>query len=603
QMSNETKSCRTLTNITHSQMIDVRFKDLSYVVNIGYGRQKKKQILKRLKGHFRSTELTAIMGPSGAGKSTLLNILSGFQEGNYTGTVEYLNNGNKWEQGSCKKQRCYIQQTDNLHGFFSIYEIMMIASYLKINQQLPLKSRQMLIDEILATLKLSLNKQTRVDRLSGGQKKKLSIALELIGNPPLMFLDEPTTGLDSTASVQCITMLKNLAQSGRTIICTIHQPSAAIYQIFDHIYLVVDGHCMYRSSPDETIGYFARQGLQCPKYHNPADYMLEVVSGEYGDYHEQLIATVTWLNHPRKEAHAITSSYNTIEKIPDNGDSAMMLTRSPPTELMRFWILLQRSAILVHRDYSIMYIKLFLHFLVAVLLGLLYEHAGDDSNKTISNISYLMVSALYIYYTGMMPAVLKFPLEIDIVRKERFNNWYKLRTYYIATIVCALPLHMAYASIYSVVSYFMTSQPLEYYRFFMYLLIAILNSFISEGMGLSLGAIFNPVNGTFLGSIIVCIMLCLAGFLIFFTHMPRFLFYISYLSVLRYTFEGFMYAVYDNRHDKIDCSTTYCHYRFPNMILEELGITKSMFWHNIVVLFGYFVMFWIVAYLLLKRRL
>ncbi|XP_032683637.1 ATP-binding cassette sub-family G member 1-like [Odontomachus brunneus] len=167
----------------------------------------------------------------------------------------------------------------------------MIASYLKIDRSISRKSRQMLINDILNTLTLLHVKERRIGRLSGGEKKRLSIALELIDNPLFMLLAEPTTGLDSSVSVQCVTALKKLAQTGRTIICTIHQPSAMLYEMFDHIYLVVDGHCMYRSPPGDTINYFARQGLQCPKYHKSADYMLEVVSKEYGNYDEQLIAT------------------------------------------------------------------------------------------------------------------------------------------------------------------------------------------------------------------------------------------------------------------------------------------------------------------------
>ncbi|XP_011869972.1 PREDICTED: ATP-binding cassette sub-family G member 4 [Vollenhovia emeryi] len=582
---------------TRVRMVDIEFKDLSYDVQVGYCGTTK-QILKNLNGIFKAAELTAIMGPSGAGKSTLLNILTGFQQGLVTGTLEYVSSEGRQSYGQYKKQSRYIQQTDSLYGLFTVQESMMMVTYLKLENSATKVFRQILIDNILDTLKLSLVKETRVDRLSGGQRKRLSIALELVDNPSIMFLDEPTTGLDSLASLQCISALQTLAKNGRTVICTIHQPSAAIYQLFDHIYLVVEGQCLYAGTPDNTVSYFSQQGFRCPKYHNPADYMLEVVNREYGDYNDQLAAAANEYcqrEETPQKAHVMREA-TFFEKV---------RLMDSPTEFMKLKVLLYRCAMIIYRDWSVSHIKVILHFLVAILLGLLYEHAGHDASKTISNISMFVVTMVYFVYTSMIPAVLKFPLELAILKKERFNNWYQLRTYYAATLAISILLNICYTFIYSSIVYVLTGQPMELSRFLMFLLITILTAFISESVGLGLGAIFDPVNGTFFGAITTCAMVVLSGFLVFFNHMPEFLYYVSYLNYCRFIFEGFVQAIYGFQRETINCPNhvVYCHLRAPSVILEEMRMSKSIFWIDATVLLAWFVVIRFMVYVSLKRRL
>ncbi|KAK0175174.1 hypothetical protein PV327_008947 [Microctonus hyperodae] len=614
-----------LIDLPKVEAIDIKFKNVTFNVSTGFY-SKKKPILKGVSGCFKSGELTAIMGPSGAGKSSLLNLLTGFNDVNTADNINYINRDTTQSLNIYKKAACYIQQDDQLHLLFTIIESMRIAADLKIGNSLNKEAKELLINDILETLDLIKAKETRCNHLSGGQKKRLSIALELIDNPPVMFLDEPTTGLDSSSTLQCISMLRNLTRSGRTIICTIHQPSATIYEMFDHIYLLADGHCMYQGAPKNTIAFFNRIGLQCPKYHNPADYMIEVVSKEYGNFNEQLKKIITnenTIDHWRvallddksssiyltddKPIEATTTTTGETKKLKKqrtiNNENKAIILINPPSELIRFGVLFNRCMIQLYRDWTMTHLKMALHFLVGVLLGLFYVNAGSDGSMAFHNVGFLIITLVYLCYTSMMPAVLRFPSELPVLKKEKFNNWYKLHTYYAATLTAQLPIQALFTVVYCSVSYVMSSQPLDWNRFSMFLVTSILITFIAESMGLILGIVVNPVNGTFFGAIATCVMLLFAGFLSLFRHMPVFMYYVSYLSYLRYGLDALVEAIYGNNREKLPCPIDYCHYRIPASIVEELSMGNGRFWLDIGVLFFNFILLRLIAYCALKRNL
>jgi ABC-type multidrug transport system ATPase subunit len=116
--------------------------------------------------------------------------------------------------------------------------------------------------------------------LSGGERKRTSIGVELVHNPSLVFLDEPTTGLDSSIALQMVLLLKSLAEDGRSIILTLHQPSSMIFKQLDRLLLLVDGRLVYQGQPANTASYFMRQGYSCPPSMNVAEYLMGVFSRE-----------------------------------------------------------------------------------------------------------------------------------------------------------------------------------------------------------------------------------------------------------------------------------------------------------------------------------
>lgn len=168
-----------------------------------------------------------------------------------------------------RKTSCYITQEDLHQPLVTVEEMMKVACKLKLK---PGSDHKSVIDEVLSNLHLDHCRNVMADRLSGGERKRLSVALELVSNPGIFFLDEPTSGLDEVTAAQCIRQLRDLAKQDRTVVCTIHQPSAAIFALFDHIYIIAQGQCVYQGAPKALVPFLAQVNINCPRHYNPADF-------------------------------------------------------------------------------------------------------------------------------------------------------------------------------------------------------------------------------------------------------------------------------------------------------------------------------------------
>ncbi|KAH8267426.1 hypothetical protein KR018_001041 [Drosophila ironensis] len=250
--------------------INIGFDNIRYTTKFGVFKRETKDVLKGMTGYFKSGELSAIVGPSGAGKSTLLNILSGYTTYGYTG--DFHVNGNRRDLKAFKPNVAFIRQDTSLQALLTVKEAMHFAANLKVGTHMTLSEKRERVKCILEAIGMYENRHTKTGQLSGGQKKRLAIALELVNNPPVLIMDEPTTGLDSSTSNQLINLLKKLAIEGRTVICTIHQPSALTFAMFDHFYAIGEGQCIYAGGSQNLLPFLAALSLNCPEYYNPADY-------------------------------------------------------------------------------------------------------------------------------------------------------------------------------------------------------------------------------------------------------------------------------------------------------------------------------------------
>ncbi|KAK4478717.1 hypothetical protein RD792_014215 [Penstemon davidsonii] len=247
------------------------------------------QLLNDVSGAFKPGVLTALVGVSGAGKTTLMDVLAGRKTGGYIeGDINI--SGYPKKQETFARISGYCEQNDIHSPSVTVYESVLYSAWLRLPTEVKNDKRKMFVEEVLELVELnplrnSLVGLPGVDGLSTEQRKRLTIAVELVANPSIIFMDEPTSGLDARAAAIVMRTVRNTVDTGRTVVCTIHQPSIDIFEAFDELLLMKRGGRVIYTGPlgrqsHKLIEYFeAIPGV--PKIkdgYNPATWMLDVTT-------------------------------------------------------------------------------------------------------------------------------------------------------------------------------------------------------------------------------------------------------------------------------------------------------------------------------------
>ncbi|XP_071709179.1 pleiotropic drug resistance protein 1-like isoform X10 [Rutidosis leptorrhynchoides] len=247
------------------------------------------ELLKGISGAFRPGVLTALMGISGAGKTTLMDVLAGRKTGGYIeGSITI--SGYPKKQETFARVAGYCEQTDIHSPHVTVFESLQYSAWLRLPPEVDSATREMFVEEVMQLVELvplreALVGLPGVNGLSTEQRKRLTIAVELVANPSIIFMDEPTSGLDARAAAIVMRTVRNTVDTGRTVVCTIHQPSIDIFDAFDELFL------LKRGGEEIYVGPLGRHSYHLIKYfeeidgvrkikdgYNPATWMLEVTS-------------------------------------------------------------------------------------------------------------------------------------------------------------------------------------------------------------------------------------------------------------------------------------------------------------------------------------
>ncbi|XP_008786438.3 ABC transporter G family member 45-like [Phoenix dactylifera] len=277
------------------QPLTLAFSHISYYVDMPKNlkkhgvREKRLQLLRDVSGAFRPGVLTVLMGVTGAGKTTLLDVLAGRKTaGHIEGSISI--SGYPKRQKTFARISGYCEQTDNHSPFLTVYESLQYSARLRLPSHIDAHTRTIFVNEVMDLVELRPFNNAMVglpgtNRLAAEQRKRLTIAVELVSSPSIIFMDEPTTGLDARSAAIIMRTVRKTVDTGRTIVCTIHQPSIDIFEAFDELLLMKKGGQLIYGGPlgplsRNMIRYFeAIPGV--PKIRdgqNPAAWMLDVTS-------------------------------------------------------------------------------------------------------------------------------------------------------------------------------------------------------------------------------------------------------------------------------------------------------------------------------------
>ncbi|KAK4359611.1 hypothetical protein RND71_021840 [Anisodus tanguticus] len=291
----ETKSIKKGWMVLPFQPLSLVFDDIRYAVDVPQEIkpqgvwEDRLELLKGISGAFQPGVLTALMGISGAGKTTLMDVLAGRKTHGYIeGSITI--SGYPKKQETFARIAGYCEQTDVHSPNLTVYESLQFSAWLRLPQEVDSSVRKMFIEEVMELVDLTPLKEALVGLPSGSglsveQRKRLTIAVELVANPSIIFMDEPTSGLDARAAAIVMRTVRNTVDTGRTVVCTIHQPSIDIFDAFDELVLLKQGGEEIYVGPlghhsSQLIKYF--EGINgVPKIkddYNPATWVLEVTS-------------------------------------------------------------------------------------------------------------------------------------------------------------------------------------------------------------------------------------------------------------------------------------------------------------------------------------
>lgn len=462
--------------------------------------KKKTQvsILKPITASFEPGILNVIMGPSGSGKTSLLNLmacrLDSTIKTKYQMHGEMLFNGAVPSEGVVRSICGYVtQDDDSLLPYLTVRENLHFAAGLRLPTYLSKNEKVQRAEAVLLKMGLrdcadTLVGNALVKGISGGEKRRVTISIQILTEPRVLILDEPTSGLDAFTATSIIDVLRGLADEGRTLILTIHQSRSDLFKHFGNILLLArGGYPVYAGKGSQMLPHFAALGYECPVATNPADFALDLI-------------TVN-LQHSTKE---VESREQVRSLIASWGEASPPIVRisshiATPAELgslaravtpfhVAFPLLLRRSFINFRRNPPSIIARTTQVMGFCIILTLFFAPLKSDYYSVQTRLGFIQEFAA-LYFVGMLQNVAVYPDEKQVFYSEHDDNAYSLEAFFFQYTVAEIPFEILTSLLFALLTVLAAGLPRSATLFF----ITAFNIFAVVSCGESIGIIFNTL--------------------------------------------------------------------------------------------------------------
>ncbi|XP_028798385.1 ABC transporter G family member 5-like isoform X2 [Neltuma alba] len=578
-----------------------------------------RHVLKDVSCRAMPQEILAVVGPSGAGKSSLLEILAG-KVSPQSGSI--LVNQKPVDNALFSKTSGYVTQNDLLFPLLTVEETLMFSAKLRL--KLPQDQLCCRVKSLIQELGLSHVAKTRIGDnrargISGGEKRRVSIGVEVIHDPKVVILDEPTSGLDSTSALQIIEMLKVMADSrGRTIILSIHQPGFRIVKLLNSILLLANGSVLHHG-PADLLGVNLRlMGLELPLHVNVVEFAIESIESiekqqkcqrfqlqtppilpatmqqKKGDVQGESRSGKFTLQQLFQQSKVID------EEIINSGmDFTCDFANSRLKETM---ILSHRFFKNIFRTKELFACRTIQMLISGLVLGSIFCNIKDGLEGAQERVG-LFAFILSFLLSTTVEALPIFLQEREILMKETSCGSYRVSSYAIANGLVYLPFLLILAILFTVPLYWLVGLNRNFTAFMHFLWLIWLVLYTANSVVVCFSALVpNFIVGNSVIAGVIGSFFLFSGYFISKQEIPKYWIFMHYISLFKYPFEGLLINEFSNSGKCLEYMFGACVMTGEDVLKEEGYGGERSKWKNVAVMLCFILFYRLVSYIILRYR-
>ncbi|XP_061439040.1 broad substrate specificity ATP-binding cassette transporter ABCG2-like isoform X2 [Rhineura floridana] len=538
----------------------VTFHNICYRVKtksgfIGCRKTVEKDILRDINGIMRPG-LNAILGPTGSGKSSLLDILAARKDPHGLSGNVLINGAPQPANFKCISG--YVVQDDVVMGTLTVRENFQFSAALRLPKTVSEQEKKERVDQILKELGLTKVADSKVGTqfirgISGGERKRTNIGMELITDPAILFLDEPTTGLDASTANAVLLLLKRMARQGKTIIFSIHQPRYSIFRLFDKLTLLAAGRMLYHGAAQNALEYFKSIGYECEPYNNPADFFLDVINGDStavaSNKNDEIdIDTIDeCTSHDKTLAEKLAEKYSSSASYEETKTELEKLSLGNQKETtfreityttsffhQLKWVSKRMFKNLLGNPQASI-AQLCVTIFLGLVVGAIFFGVTDDASGLQNRIGAMFFMTTNQCFSSIS-AIELFVVEKKIFIHEYISGYYRISAYFFSKLMADLiPMRTLPCIIFTCIVYFMLGLKPTAEAFFIMMFTLMMVSYTATSMALAIATGQSLVAvANLLMTITFVFMIIFSGLLVNLTSILPWLSWLQYFSIPRY---------------------------------------------------------------------